>query len=324
MEQGPAPALRIYADASWKRHQGMGRGSWGAAIVRQDGTHETLGGEFRQAVPSSYVAEFQAAANALHAACQVELVQSGEAVLLLTDCQSVVDALNGRRMKRTRTQDSILPSVEHIRRTIDAMDLQLRAEWVKGHCSADTLDARMNRLADATARQHNPHAETTRSRNKRQRQRRTELVTRSLVAHGIDVANAPLFERARALQLHTLEPGSGQARHLIDGMVARFPDADWSGLPTLGELDAKLQALGLDTLTPEIRKRAFRFHLHLAKPGTPHADVQLGRFKASLRDSSRARAHAGETRARVVTARLVTDHLPALNSAEWEGWTHGA
>lgn len=178
MTTGPQSGLLIYTDASYV-HAKL-QGSWGAVIVWQ-GTRESFGAPFKGPCSSSTLAELQGVANALHIAVAAGKLRRDVEALVLCDCLSVVQLLNGevaptaKRLRRAEYQ----AAARKVREIVRDVRAAVRFDWVKGHQTPDSdcPHAQGNREADRAATNARPDVDQLRAK-KRARERAAKKARR--------------------------------------------------------------------------------------------------------------------------------------------------
>lgn len=105
----------------------------------------------RDKVSSSHIAEMMALVNALDVAVRSKLVQTGDFVLLQTDCQSAINTLKGGPGQWTGSKDEKLVKgkLYDIKRTYN---LTFGFRHVKGHTTNKEARFVTNNLCDQRAK----------------------------------------------------------------------------------------------------------------------------------------------------------------------------
>jgi ribonuclease HI len=129
-------AVSIYTDAGILH----GRGSWATVILSADriGPVEQSG-LLRGVFKSSAAVEGAAMANALHFAKRRGLVERGDVVTILSDCQAIIARINCEVRKDAKDPD-IMRAAAYVAEWSASLGVQVRAVWVKGHQRLDSLD----------------------------------------------------------------------------------------------------------------------------------------------------------------------------------------
>ena len=119
--------VTIIADASFcPNTHAAGYGFW---IASQRGKRGGSGG-IKTHVVNNIASEMMALINGLHKAQKWGLVQTGDQVLLQTDCQSAISAFEGRRNKISNQECEL---VQYMLKFIAAVGIQVTYKHVKGH-----------------------------------------------------------------------------------------------------------------------------------------------------------------------------------------------
>ena len=138
--------VTIIADASFCPDTNVaGYGYWIASNRGKVGG----GDEMKGRVPSSIVAEMQAAVNALYIAARQSLVQHGDSVLIQTDCQAAIDTFEGRRESLNDKEVEALTALIHVR---SKLELTILFKHVKGHTRNREARFVTNNLCDERAK----------------------------------------------------------------------------------------------------------------------------------------------------------------------------
>jgi len=151
-------AVSIYTDAGILH----GRGSWAAVVLSANriGPVEQYG-LLRGVFKSSAAVEGAAMANALHFAKRRGLVERGDVVTILSDCQAIVARIAGE-VRRDAKDPDIMRAAAYVAEWSKALGVRVHAEWVKGHQRLDSRDPhaiynnRCDRLATAAREGRTP------------------------------------------------------------------------------------------------------------------------------------------------------------------------
>jgi ribonuclease HI len=142
-------SITIVADASYcPDHKLAGYGYWIASSRGKQAGGGVCGisGE----VANNTVAEMMAVCNALWHALKSNLLQSGDRLLIQTDCLAAIGAFDGSRSSLNQQERD---AVHYMRNASSRYDIEIFYRHVKGHSA--TMDARSesNRRCDAKAKE---------------------------------------------------------------------------------------------------------------------------------------------------------------------------
>jgi ribonuclease HI len=142
-------SVTIIADASWcpNTHVG-GYGFW----IASDRGKQGGSGAFRTTVVSSTAAEMMALVNALHQACKCNLVQSGDRVLLQTDCQDAIRLFSGQAPKYNERKPEEVALMKYMTDLIGKAQIAVTYRHVKGHTDGKQPRLYINNKCDEFAK----------------------------------------------------------------------------------------------------------------------------------------------------------------------------
>lgn len=189
MTAGPAPALRIYTDASYA---GAGRGqigAWGAVLVWGQDDTTTHSAAFRSPCQNSTTAELNAIANGLAVALRSGRLVAGQSIHVYSDCKTMIDILSNRRTIKPRVLAKIRTGLTEIDRLSALMMRQvITFHWVKGHQPNETICAHgmFNRAADHAAVKANPNVKSKSQKNNEKRAARKASRARAHEARALE------------------------------------------------------------------------------------------------------------------------------------------
>lgn len=152
--------LRLYTDAStWS-----GSSSYGYVLFDGDKELRRGGGMFKQGQGNTTLAELYAIANSIHQVKRHGWTARHPAMLVLSDCQSVVLQLQNGKPGNSQRASKLRDHRAKVREAIEVLQalgdgLALTFDWVKGHQphSVNSPDALGNRIANEMARKsHGP------------------------------------------------------------------------------------------------------------------------------------------------------------------------
>ncbi len=140
--------VTIIADASFcPDTNAAGYGYWIASERGKQGG----GGELKGRVAGNIAAEMYAVVNALYIALnRLQLVQTGDEVLIQTDCMAAIDAFEGRR-RQVPNQE--WEAVKQMRRLCSEFGLRIVFRHVKGHTKNKEARYVTNKLCDRRAKE---------------------------------------------------------------------------------------------------------------------------------------------------------------------------
>jgi ribonuclease HI len=137
--------VTIIADASFDQRYGIGGYGYWIACARGKTPGE---GVLRGTVVSSLQAEMMAMCRALHDGVKLRLIEPGDEVLVQTDCQGAIDALEARRLC-VPSDKLVLSFFEQLRAK---HNLTITFKHVKGHTKLREARFAANRMCDARAK----------------------------------------------------------------------------------------------------------------------------------------------------------------------------
>jgi len=140
--------ITIIADAS--HCPDTGKAGYGFWIASQRGK---LGGDgvLKGCINNNISAEIMALMNALHAGINAGLICRDDSVLLQTDCQSAIDAFEGRRQSMSAREKELVKFYLSLRKRYS---LNISMKHVKGHTRNKDARYVVNNICDRKARQH--------------------------------------------------------------------------------------------------------------------------------------------------------------------------
>jgi ribonuclease HI len=139
--------VTIIADASYcSQHKVGGFGYW---IACERGKRPG-GGPLKGSVPTSVIAEMMAICRALHDGVRMSLIQTGDDVLIQTDCRSAIDALQIVRLAAVSAKTREV--IEVFDNIVRKAKIKVSFRHVKGH--TNNVEARFaaNRACDQRAK----------------------------------------------------------------------------------------------------------------------------------------------------------------------------
>ncbi len=144
--------VTIISDASYcPRTHAAGYGFW---AVSERGRHGGSG-SFKAKLPGSLFAETCAIVNALFIATRLGIAAAGDRVLVQTDCQVAIRALEGKMKRRTiNAKRNVLlrDAVERFNVFVREHALTIEFRYVQGHSRVQDQRSKAQRHADARAR----------------------------------------------------------------------------------------------------------------------------------------------------------------------------
>lgn len=137
--------ITIIADASYCPDTGAaGYGYW---VVCTRGRH--IGsGSIKKPVANNNAAEMMALANALHQAHAMDLVQTGDHVLLQTDCLAAIGGFTNQRKNITQEE---LQVAAFLKSYVQKIGVTVSYRHVKGHTRGKTPRTWVNNTCDDLA-----------------------------------------------------------------------------------------------------------------------------------------------------------------------------
>lgn len=140
--------VTIIADASHCSQTGAaGYGYWIACERGKQGG----GGEIKERVDCSGAAEMIAIVNSVHISLKKGLVQSGDIVLLQTDCEAAILAFYGQRQRLTKDEKRAKATFFDLKRE---HGFKFNFRHVKGHTTRSEARFVTNNLCDARAKKY--------------------------------------------------------------------------------------------------------------------------------------------------------------------------
>lgn len=152
--------VTVFADASWCPKQRVA--GWSAWARSQRG-RTWAGDELRLVMPEAYLAEVCAVVRALKMAVDAGVAQTGDTLLVQSDCLQVEAVLWQGRLAEAGTDRHRVETLarELFLRLCDRFDLTCRFRHVKGHNGrADGPRSFLNERCDAVAKRHMRRART--------------------------------------------------------------------------------------------------------------------------------------------------------------------
>lgn len=146
--------VTVFADASWCPRDGVaGWSGW----ARSDRSRTWDGGELRRVMPEAYLAEVCAVVRAIKMALDRGVAQTGDTLLIQSDCLQVEAVLWRRRLSpqgtgRRRVEDLALDAFTKL---TARHQLTCRYRHVKGHNGRmDGARSFLNERCDKVAKKH--------------------------------------------------------------------------------------------------------------------------------------------------------------------------
>lgn len=138
--------ITIICDASWDPFtHAAGYGFWIASARGKLGG----GGAFNNSVDDATIAELCAIGNSLAVGVKDGLIQTGDRVLVQSDCVAALNLLAGRRSPRAGQERNAADIIES---RIQQYYLLMQYRHIKGHTLRDDRRSVANRLCDERAK----------------------------------------------------------------------------------------------------------------------------------------------------------------------------